>query len=128
MAIPFALEDPGLFIIFGLVNMGVTLPDLESSIETEIDKVKTEAISDLEFKKLQNKVENDFVTTNSTMAGIAENLANYQVYYGDANLINNEIGRFMKVTREDLKRVADKYLNKGNRVVLYYLPKPTAQN
>ena len=128
MAIPFALEDPGLFIIFGLVNMGVTLPDLENSIETEIDKVKKEDISDMEFKKLQNKVENDFVTGNSTMAGIAENLANYQVYYGDANLINTEIARYMKVTREDLKNVANKYLNKENRVVLYYLPKPTAQN
>ncbi|HEX7410713.1 MAG TPA: insulinase family protein, partial [Bacteroidales bacterium] len=128
MAIPFALEDPGLFIIFGLVNMGVTLPDLEGSIETEIDKVKTEDISDMEFKKLQNKIENDFVTDNSTMAGIAEHLANYQVYYGDANLINTEIGRYMKVTRDDLKRVANKYLNKENRVVLYYLPKPTAQN
>lgn len=128
MAIPFALEDPGLFIIFGLVNMGVTLPDLEGSIENEIAKVKTEDISDTEFRKLQNKVENDFVTGNSTMAGIAENLANYQVYYGDANLINTEIGRYMKVTREDLKRAANKYLNKENRVVLYYLPKPTAQN
>ena len=128
MAIPFALEDPGLFIIFGLVNMGVTLPDLEGSIETEIDKVKTEEVSDMEFKKLQNKIENDFVTDNSTMAGIAEHLANYQVYYGDANLINTEIGRYMKVTRDDLKRVANKYLNKENRVVLYYLPKPTAQN
>lgn len=128
MALPFALEDPGLFIIFGLVNMGITLPELESSIETELDKVKTEHISDLEFKKLQNKVENDFVTGNSTMAGIAENLADYQVYFGDANLINTEIGRYMKVTRDDLKRVANKYLIKENRVVLYYLPKPTAQN
>ena len=127
-AIPLAMEDPGLFIIFGLVNTGVTLPDLESSIETEINKVKTEDVSELEFRKLQNKVENDFVTGNSTMAGIAENLAQYQVYYGDADLINTEIGRYMKVTRDDLKRVAGKYLNKENRVVLYYLPKPTAKN
>lgn len=127
-AIPLAMEDPGLFIIFGLVNTGVGLPDLESSIETEINKVKTEEVSELEFRKLQNKVENEFVTGNSTMAGIAENLAQYQVYYGDADLINTEIGRYMKVTRDDLKRVAGKYLNKENRVVLYYLPKPTAKN
>lgn len=128
MAFPFALEDPGLFLIFGLVNMGVTLEDLEASIEKEIDKVKTESIPETEFKKLQNKIENDFVTGNSTMAGIAENLANYHVYYGNANLINTEIERYMKVTPEDLKRVANKYLRKENRVVLYYLPKPTAQN
>ncbi|HPT01771.1 MAG TPA: pitrilysin family protein [Bacteroidales bacterium] len=127
-AFPFALEDPGLFMIFGLVNMGVTPDVLENAIFEEIEKVKTEDIPDQEFKKLQNKVENDFVTGNSTMAGIAENLSNYRVYFGDANLINTEIERYMKVTKEDLKRVANKYLTKENRVVLYYLPKPTAQN
>jgi zinc protease len=62
------------------------------------------------------------------MAGIAENLANYQVYYKDANLINTEIDRYMKVTPADLKRVAEKYLTRENRVVLIYLPKPTAKN
>jgi len=127
MAFPFALEDPGLVLTFGLVNMGVSLSDLEAAIETEIDKVKTEEVGEAEFKKLQNKVENDFVTGNSTMAGIAENLANYHVYFGNANLINTEIDRYLKVTPADLKRVANKYLNKENRVVLYYLPK-TAQN
>lgn len=126
-AFPFALEDPGLFLIFGLVNMGVTLDVLENAIYDEIEKVKVEDLSDMEFKKLQNKTENDFVTGNSTMAGIAENLANYHVYFGDANLINTEIERYMKVTREDLKRVAKQYLTRENRVVLYYLPKPTAQ-
>jgi predicted Zn-dependent peptidase len=46
--------------------------------------------------------------------------------YGDANLINTELDRYLEVTREDIKRVANTYLNKDNRVVLYYLPK--AQN
>jgi len=128
MAFPFALEDPGLFLTFGLVNMGVSPDVLEKAILDEFEKVKTEDIGDMEFKKLQNKTENDFVTGNSTMAGIAENLANYHVYFGDANLINTEIDRYMKVTKEDLKRVANQYLTKENRVVLYYLPKSQAQN
>ena len=128
VSFPFALEDPGLFLVFGLVNMGITLQDLEAAIDAEIDKVKTTTVNDAEFRKLQNKVENDFVTGNSTMAGIAENLANYHVYFGNANLINTEIERYLKVTPADLMRVANKYLNKENRVVLYYLPKPTAQN
>jgi predicted Zn-dependent peptidase len=62
------------------------------------------------------------------MAGIAENLANYHVYFKDANLINTEIDRYMKVTPDDLKRVARQYLTPENRVVLTYLPKSQQKN
>lgn len=123
MSFPFGLEDPGLFLIFGLANMGVNPNDLEKAIDAEIEKVKNESIPDAEYQKLRNKVENDFISGNSTMAGIAENLANYHVYFKDANLINTEIDRYMKVTPADLKRVAIKYLKPENRVVLTYLPK-----
>jgi predicted Zn-dependent peptidase len=68
-------------------------------------------------------MESEFINNYSTMAGIAENLANYHVYFGDANLINTELDRYMKVTREDILRVAKEYFRHDNRVVLYYLPK-----
>jgi len=124
---PLALEDPGLFLVFGIVNMGVNPKDLEEAVNAEIAKAQNEDMSDSEFQKLRNKMENEFVTQNSTMAGIAENLANYYVYFGDANLINTEIDRYMKVTKADIRRVANQYLTKQNRVVLYYLPKTSAQ-
>jgi predicted Zn-dependent peptidase len=62
---------------------------------------------------------------NSSMAGLAESLANYHTYYGNANLINNEIDRYMAVTREDLRNAAQKYYTKENRVVLYFEHDPT---
>jgi zinc protease len=123
-AFPLSSEDPGLALVFGIANMGVAPADLEAAMNAEFDLVKKELISEEEFQKLRNQVENDFITGNAKMVGIAENLANYQVYYKDANLINTEINRFMKVTREDLQQAAKKYLTKENRVVLYYLPKP----
>lgn len=123
MAVPLPMEDPGLFLTLGLANMGLQPEDLENSIDAEIEKVKKELVSEREFQKIRNQIENDFISGNSTIVGIAESLANYHVYFGDANLINNEIDRYMKVTREDLLNVANKYLTKENRVVLYYLPK-----
>ena len=49
-------------------------------------------------------------------------LARYHLLYGNANLINTEIERYMDVTKKDLKRVANEYLVPENRTVLYYLP------
>jgi predicted Zn-dependent peptidase len=120
---PFSSEDPGLYLVFGLANMGVPVEDLEKAMDVEIGKVMTEMISEKEFQKVRNQVESQFVQQNSSMVGIAEQLANYHVYFKDANLINTEISRYNKVTREDLQRVAKKYLTKENRVSLFYLPK-----
>lgn len=120
---PFSSEDPGLYLVFALANVGVNVDDLEKAMDAEVDKVKNELISEKEFQKIRNQVESQIVQQNSSMVGIAEQLANYHVYFSDANLINTEIDRYMKVTREDLQRVAKKYINKENRVVLHYLPK-----
>lgn len=121
--IPLALEDPGVSLNFGICNMGVKPEVLEAAMDKEIEKVQNELIGEMEFQKLRNQVEADFITANTSVAGIAESLANYKMYYGDTNLINTEIERYMNVTREDIQRVANKYYSKNNRVVLYYLPK-----
>ena len=123
-AFTFNLEDPGLTLAFGLTNMGVDPKTLEDGMNKEFDKVKEELITEKEFEKLRNQIESNFVSGNSTVAGIAESLANYHTYYGNANLINTEIERYMKVTREDLRNAARKYYTPENRVVLYFLNDP----
>jgi zinc protease len=122
-AFNYALEDAGLFITFGIANMNVKPEDLEKEIQVVVDGVKENLVGEKEFVKVKNQITTDFVNKNSSMAGIAETLANYQVYFGDANLINTEIERYNKVTREDVLAVAKKYLNKDNRVTLYYVAK-----
>jgi zinc protease len=122
-AFPFSLEDSGLFIAYGITNRGISGDDLEASMQEELDRVKNEKISEKEFQKLQNQIENDFVSGNSTVAGVAGSLARYHVLLDDASLINSEIDRYMKVTIDDIQNVAKKYLGDDNRVVLYYLPK-----
>lgn len=122
-AFPFFNEDAGLFINFAIANMGVKPETLEPAIDSVVNELKTTLVTEREFQKVKNQVETAFVSGNATMAGIAESLANYEVYFGDANLINTELARFQKVTREDILNVAKKYLNKDNRVVLYYVAK-----
>ncbi len=122
-AIPLELEDGGIFLMYGITNMGVEPKDLESEIDRLIKQVQEQGISDDEFAKLKNQIENDIVSSNSTVAGIAENLAEASVIYGDTNYINQVMGKYSQVTKADIQRVAKEYLSLDGRVVLYYLPK-----
>lgn len=122
-AFPYFLEDAGLFMNLAIANAGVKPAALEASIDSVVSDLRVNLVSDKEFEKVKNQIETDFISTNSSVAGIAESLANYETYFGDANLINTEIERYRKVTRQDLLNVANKYLVKDNRVVLYYVPK-----
>ncbi len=126
-AFPAGLEDPGLFVTVGIANAGVDASDLDKSIDEIIADTRNNLISETEYQKLQNQVESQFVNSNNTVAGIAENLANYYMFYHDTNLINTELTHYLKVTREDIKRAANKYLIKENRLVLYYLPNSLKQ-
>lgn len=120
---PFSSEHPYLSFVFGIANAETDPLKLENEINEEMELIQNELISDLEYKKIRNMIENDFIYNFSSMIGIAENLANYKMYLGDAGLINDELERYLKVTKEDIMRVAKKYFHKDNRVVLYYLPK-----
>ncbi len=116
-------EAPGLAVMLGIASSGVKVGDLEQAMLTEIDKVKKEGITDEEYTKLQNQAESDFVSQNQRDIGVATNLATYYTFQGNANLINTELDRYRKVTKADIKRVAEKYLTKENRLVVHYLPK-----
>jgi len=123
-SVPFFNEDEGVLITLAIANMGVNADVLEKSMDSVVNDLKSGLVSEKEFQKVKNQITTDLVKNKGTMAGIAENLANFEVYFGDANLVNTELEKYNKVTREDVLAVAKKYLNKDNRVVLYYVPKP----
>jgi len=115
-------EDPGMTMMYGIGNMGVKPEELEKSMNDEIENIVNNPVSADELQKCKNQIENQFISQNQRVLGIVENLANYHVYFGNANLINTELDRYMKVTVADMQAVAKKYFTKNNRLVLYYLP------
>lgn len=123
-AIPLGLEDPGACIFFAVTNAGVEISDLDKSMSDIIVDLQNNLITEKEHQKLLNQVENYFISQNESVAGIAENLANYEMYFGDAGLINTELQRYRAVTREDIQKAARKYFKKDARVVLYWMPQP----
>ncbi len=122
-------EDYGTYVIFAIPMGGEEqFDEINKEFDEEIQKLQTDLISEKNFQKLLNKKENDFVNSNTNMQGIAHNLATYNVLYGNTELINKELDIYKNITREDLRRVAKKYLDKNHRVILKYLPKKEANN
>lgn len=115
-------EDYGMYVIYGLPMGEHTTDQLVTEMDEEITKLQNELISDEDFQKLQNKIENQFVNSNSSIEGIANSLARYYMLYEDVNLINNEIDVYRSITKQDIQNVAKKYLNPNQRLLLDYLP------
>ena len=122
-----AMEDYGAYITFALPNNNSSLSSLLNDIDEEVAKVQIDLISEQDYKKLMNQAENSFVNNNTSMLGVAGNLSDAYIYHHNTNYINDQLAEMRKITREEIRAVAKKYLNKNQRVVLYYLPKSSDQ-
>lgn len=123
VAFNYALEDYGMYILGALPNGGADPASLLPDMDEEIKKLQTNLISPEEYQKLQNQFENNFVSANTRMQGLAENLSNgYTFYHKDTGHVNEELKEIRSITREEIRDAAKKYLNPNQRLVLYYLP------
>ncbi|MCQ2960492.1 MAG: insulinase family protein [Bacteroidales bacterium] len=114
--------DPGLFIITGNLNPGVSMEDAEKSIYTEINKIKEGFVFDYELQKVKNKYESSAVLGEIDVLSKARALA-YYANLGDVNLVNTRISKYNDVSLVDVKRVTDKLFDETNDSTLYYLAK-----
>ena len=115
-------EDYGMYVILAIPQGEATSADLLKEIDEEIVKMQTELISEKDLEKLKNVYDSNYVDSNSSVEGIAENLASYYLLYGDVNLVNTEIEMYRSITREEIRDVAKKYLNPNQRLLLDYVP------
>ena len=119
---PYLVEDYRMTIFGAIPTPGKTRDDIQVDIDAQIKKVQTDLISERDFQKLQNMIESSYVSSNSNLETLAENLATYHMIYKDVNLINNEISKYRAVTREQIREVAKKYLQENSRLILDYVP------
>lgn len=121
-AFNYSQEDYGMYFVYSLPMGQTSKEDILKNIDEEIVKLQNELISEKDFQKLQNKFESQYVNSNASVEGIADNLATYYLLYGDINLINTEIDIYRSITREEIKEVANKYLKPNQRLILDYVP------
>jgi len=99
-AFDFALEDYGAYIMYAIPNNNANLNELLKDIDEEVVKLQTDLISEQDYTKLMNGFENDFVSANTRMSGIARNLAESYTFYKNTNYINEALNEIKKITRE----------------------------
>ncbi|TDD93912.1 M16 family metallopeptidase [Flavobacterium cellulosilyticum] len=109
--------DPYLFNVYAVANQDVKESDLEQAVYAEIEKIKTEGISEKELQKIKNQKLMEFYNQVETINGKSNNIGTYELFFGDYKKMFDAPANYNKVTIEDVKKVAQKYLIKSNRTV-----------
>ena len=117
----------GAFYTNATLKPNVKTEDVEAAIYAEIDRLKKEPIADWELQKAKNTTRRNFINGLQSSLSRAITLGQYTVYYNDPNLINMRLDKVAAVTKEDVQRVANKYLLDTNRTVVITMPKPKAK-
>jgi len=97
--------------------------DVEAIVYAEIDRLKKEPIADWELQKAKNTTRRNFINGLQSSLNRAVTMGQYTVYYNEPNLINTRLEKVSAVTKEDVQRVANKYLIDTNRTVVITTPK-----
>jgi zinc protease len=100
--------------------------DVESVIYAEIERLKKEPIADWELQKAKNTTRRNLINGLQSSLSRAIVLGQATVYYNEPGLINTRLDKVAAVTKEDVQRVANKYLVDTNRTVVITMPKAKA--
>lgn len=106
---------PGLFAFVAVPLPGHTPAEMATAIHKEIDRLKTADVSDEELKMYKTRARADVLRSLGENQGLANALAEYQTRYGDWREIFKQLDRVDKVTREDIRRVANQVFLESNR-------------
>jgi zinc protease len=124
------LEDPGVFFFFAILQAGQSPEAGEKSLAEEVERLKTQPVSEEELVKAKNQLIADLVFGREAASQKGEAAGYAKVILGDASLVNSQLALYQKVTAADVQRVAQKYFAPQNRTVVTMLPeamRPKAQ-
>lgn len=108
---------PNLFYFFALPNKDKTPEKLAQAIHKEIDKLKTEDVSDEELASVKTRAKADLIRSLADNEDLASALATAQARFGDWREVFRRIDRIDKVTKADIRRVANQTFTEANRTV-----------
>jgi predicted Zn-dependent peptidase len=116
------LQDAGLFFAFLGMQPGKDLKEGENALLAEIGKISTEPVSDKELQKAKNQLESEFIFGLQGADNRGFQIGYYEAIGGDYKTLF-EIGKkYQAVSKEDVMRVAKKYLDPNKKTVVLLIP------
>ncbi len=119
--------DPGLLVIQGMLNQGVSIEKGKQAIDTVLQEICENQVSESELSKVKNQAESTLVFSEVELLNRAMNLA-YFAWLGMPDEINEESRKIQSVTPEAIQQSAGKIFNPDNSSVLYYKAKSAQKN
>jgi predicted Zn-dependent peptidase len=116
------IEDPNLFYAVAIVQPGHTTEEVSAALITELDRLKSEPITEHELQRTKNQFARDYILgreSNQQKAGI---LSHAVVIHRDIKTADGEFDIFQNITVDDVQRVARTYFRPENRLVLTLMP------
>jgi predicted Zn-dependent peptidase len=111
------VKYPHLFAFFGVPLPRHKTQEIADAIHAEIERLKTQDVSDDELKMVKTRTKANLIRALGENAGLAQELAIEQARYGDWRELFGEVDRIEKVTKADIRRVANKTFVQSNRTV-----------
>jgi zinc protease len=116
------LEDPGVFFFFSILQGEVKPEDGEKELNEEVEKLKSQPVSEDELVKAKNQLISGLVFGRETVSDKGNAVGYASVILKDLTLANRQLAEYQKVTAADVQRVAQAYFAPTNRTVVYMLP------
>jgi predicted Zn-dependent peptidase len=111
------IKYPHLFAFYAFPLPGHTPQEMADAIHAEIDRLKKEDISDDELEMIKTRSKANLIRGLADNEGLATQLATYQTRYGDWRELFRSVDRIDKVTKADIRRVANETFTDTNRTV-----------
>lgn len=111
------IKYPHLFAFYAFPLPGHTPQEVADAIHVEIERLKKEDISDDELKMIKTRTKANLIRSLGDNEGLANQLATYETRYGDWRELFSSVDRIDKVTKADIRRVANETFNDTNRTV-----------
>ena len=113
--------DPSVFSVTAQLMPGKDPAEIEHEIDSLLEPLKLDLISDRELQKAKNQIESTFVYAQDSIFGQAMKIGYYEAV-GDWRLLDSYLDGIRKVTPHDIQRVAQEYLNRDRRTVGVLIP------